>query len=72
MSLGPAVELALWLACFPVIDGAEFNLLQRPVFLKKRNYRPNGFYWGHQCSWTFTPANSMQAFIMQSDDCNMK
>ena len=20
---------------------------------------PNGFYWSHQCSWTFTPANSI-------------
>ena len=19
---------------------------------------PNGFYWGHQCSWTLAPANS--------------
>ena len=28
---------------------------------------PNGFYWGHQSLWTFTPANSMQ-----SNDRNRK
>ena len=33
---------------------------------------PNGFYWGHQCSWTLTPANSMQVSIMQSENCNRK
>ena len=25
---------------------------------------PNGFYWGHQCSWTLTPANNMQCFYI--------
>ena len=29
---------------------------------------PNCFYWGHQCSWTLTPANSMQVSIMQPDE----
>ena len=28
----------------------------------------NGFYWGHQCSWTLTPANNIQVSIMQSDN----
>ena len=26
--------------------------------------------WGHQCSWTLTPASSMPITIIQSDDCN--
>ena len=25
---------------------------------------PNGFYWGHQCSWTLTPANNTQYFYI--------
>ena len=29
---------------------------------------PDGFYWGHQCSWTLAAANSMQVSNMQSDD----
>ena len=33
---------------------------------------PDGFYWGHQCSWTLIPANSMQASNEQSNDCNRK
>ena len=32
----------------------------------------NGFYEGHQYSWTLTPANSMQVSIMQPDNCNRK
>ena len=28
------------------------------------------FYCDHQCSWTLTPANSMQVSIMQFDDRN--
>ena len=36
------------------------------VFFKPHSH-PNGFYWGHQCSWTLTPANSLQVTIMQSD-----
>jgi len=31
-------------------------------FLKPHSH-PNGFYWGHQCSWTLTPDNSMQVSI---------
>ena len=27
-----------------------------------------GFYWGRQCSWTLTTANSMQVSNMQSND----
>ena len=34
------------------------------------NTKPNGFYWGHQCLCTLTPANSMQVSNMQSDDRN--
>ena len=30
------------------------------------------FYWGRQCSWTLTPANSMQVSSMQFDNCNRK
>ena len=41
-------------------------------FLKLNNSQPNSFYWGHQYSWTLTPANSMQVSIMQSDNCNRK
>ena len=41
-------------------------------FLLKSPIPPDGFYWGHQCSWTLTPANSMQASIMQFDNCNRK
>ena len=40
-------------------------------FLKPHSH-PYGFYWGHQCSWTLTPVNSMQVSIMQSDNCNRK
>ena len=40
--------------------------------MKKTDYLPYGFYWGHQCSWTLTPANSMQVSNMQSDDSNRK
>ena len=42
------------------------------VFFIKPHSNPNGFYWGHQCSWTLTPANSMQVSIMQFDNCNRK
>ena len=42
------------------------------VFYKPHSH-PNGFYWGHQCSLTPTPANSINVFNMQSsDDCNRK
>ena len=33
---------------------------------------PSAFYWGHQCSWTLTLANSMQASIMETFVCNRK
>ena len=46
----------------------------KEVLLKRINIKPhsqpNGFYWGHQCSWTLTPASSMQVSIMQSDNRN--
>ena len=38
-------------------------------FIKPHSH-PNGFYWGHQCSWTLTLAKSMKVSIMQSDDRN--
>ena len=41
-------------------------------FFLKHNYHHSGFYLGQQCSWTLTPANSMQDSIMQSDDRNRK
>ena len=28
-------------------------------FIKKRSH-PNGFYWGHKCSYILTPANKIQ------------
>ena len=42
-------------------------------FLKPHSHR-NGFYWGHQCSWTLTltPANSVQVPNMQDYDPNRK
>ena len=42
------------------------------LFYIKPHSHPNGFYWGHQCSWTLTPANSMQVSIMQFDKSNRK
>ena len=41
-------------------------------FFLKPHSHPNCFYWGHQCSWILTPANSMQVSIMQFDNCNRK
>ena len=38
----------------------------------KAHSHPNGFYYGHKCSWTLTQPNSMQVSIMQSDDRNRK
>ena len=34
------------------------------VYLTPTTYHPNGFCWGHQCSWTLTPANSMKVSSM--------
>ena len=31
-------------------------------------FRPNGFYWVHQCSWIVASAYSKQVSIMQSFD----
>ena len=39
--------------------------LDEYCFLLKPHSHHNGFYWGLQCSWTLTPANSMQVSIMQ-------
>ena len=33
-------------------------------FLKPRSH-PNGFYWGHQRSWTLTPSNSLQNKLLR-------
>ena len=41
------------------------------VFFKPHSHH-NDFYWGRQCSWTLTLANSMQVSIMQFDNCNRK
>ena len=49
-----------------------FKKVFKKLFYIKPHYHPNGFYWGHQCSWTLTPANSMQVSIMQFDNCNRK
>ena len=32
----------------------------------------NEFYWGHQCPWTLTLANSMQVSNMRSDSRTKK
>ena len=45
-------------------------LEQMSSFFIKPQSQLNGFNWGHQCSWTLTPANSMQVSNMQSDDCS--
>ena len=41
------------------------SFMTRVIFYIKHHSHPNGFYWGHQCSWTLAPANSMQVSIMQ-------
>ena len=33
-------------------------------FIKPHSH-PNGFYWGHQCTWTLTPA-------IEEKDCYVK
>ena len=48
---------------------------QIQIFLKgliKSHSHPNGLYWGHQRSWTLTPANSTQVSNMQYEDYNRK
>ena len=45
------------------------GFLPNPIFVFKS---PTPTIMGHQCSWTLIPANSMQVFSMQSDDCNRK
>ena len=35
-------------------------------FFSKPHSHPDWFCWGHQCSWTLTPANTEQVSIMQS------
>ena len=53
----------------------ETNIVKRSLLAAhffKPHYHPYGFYWGHQCSWTLTPANSMQVSIMQFDNFNKK
>ena len=46
------------------------RLTRTLVFITPQH--PNGFYWGHQCSWTFAQANGMEVSNMQSDDCKRK
>ena len=41
-------------------DGKLKNTLPLIHFFIKSNSHHDGFYWGHQCSWTLTPANNMQ------------
>ena len=42
-------------------------------FFIKPHSHPNGFFYvTNECSWSLTPANSMQVTIMQSDDCNRR
>ena len=40
-----------------------------PNLFLKPNFHLIGFYWGHQCSWTLTQANSMQVSIVQTGNC---
>ena len=55
---------------------SPLNSLTTLTGSNKAFYKPhshqNGFYWGHQTSWTLTPVNSMQVTIEQSDDSNRK
>ena len=48
------------------LSGNHFHLSVWSTIFKPLS-QPNGFYWGHQSLWTFTPANSMQ-----SNDRNRK
>ena len=45
--------------------GKRFLLTPRYFYFKKPHSNPNGSYWDLQCSWTLTPANSMQVSTMQ-------
>ena len=36
------------------------------LFLKT-NSQPNGFCWGHQCSWTLTPAKGLNKTLFFKD-----
>ena len=45
------------------------SLSGKIIFINPHSYQ-NGFYCGHKCSWTLTPANCIQVAIMQSDDSN--
>ena len=47
-------------------------ILSPNIFFIKSHSHPYGFYWDLECSWTLTPANSMQVSKMQSDGCNRK
>ena len=42
------------------------------VFITPPHSQSNGFYWAQQCSWTLTPANTMQVSNEQSDNRNRK
>ena len=44
-----------------IISAKHSYATLKPCFYQPRSH-PNGFYWGQQCSWTLTPANSMQVF----------
>ena len=41
-------------------------------FTPPPHFHPNGYNWGHQNSWTLTPANSMQVPNMRSYNHNRK
>ena len=56
---------------FPIAGSTtgKATLQSKFVFL---SVHPNGFYWGHQCSWSLTSANSMQVSIIHSYNQNRK
>ena len=69
-SFGLWLRLSFTVKLVPVLTGLD-STKQFVLFLKPQSH-PSGFHWGHQCSWTLTPANIMQISIMQSDDGNRK
>ena len=51
-----------------IVNELIMNFISQMLLLLKPH--SNGLYWGHQCSWTFTRANSKQVSIMQSFNHN--
>ena len=61
-----AISWNFFMTLIPLLLTSIFQWRSLKRFLK-HHYHPNGFYWGHQCSWTPTPANSMQVWRLQEE-----